>query len=188
MERASLTGAATLGWDTQPIRGDWEGRKLVNKYPKLSSLPLTSCWCSSLAKPNWKLGIQGPYWCSPHEPASGMDGDEQRGGMETDGRCPPSSLPSACILPPPSIPSAFVQEQVMPLSSFNYPNGFLNSCSLADSQNFPFGSFGYSRCVVIWSTSNYFVFLLPVVVYFTSCFYCRSWAAVKPYVVLKRLF
>lgn len=69
--------------------------------------------------------------------------------METDGRYPPSNLPPARVLPPPSIPSVFVQEQLMFLSSCYYPNVFLNSCCLDNSKNLLVGSLGYSHCVVI---------------------------------------
>lgn len=75
-------------------------------------------------------------------------------------------------------------------SSFYDPNIFLNTRFLANSKKFPVDSLGCSKWTVIWSTSNYLVFLLPMVVSLIlfPVPLARAEPAGKPYVVSKRPF
>lgn len=157
---------------------DQEGRMLENKCLQLSPIP-DILWCSPLAKPSWQLDPGGPLMYT--QVGFAMDGEEWTGGRR-DKWAIFTQQPSLILYSSPIvIPSGICQhsqEQLMLISSFYYPNILLNTCFPANSKNFPVDSLGYSKCIVIWS-SNYFVFLLPMVVSLTSCSDCRSQACHK---------
>ena len=127
---------------TQPIRGHWERRDLGSEYCKLASLPLTFCWCSPLAKPDWKLEIQGPVVAVRMDP---LPERVERRGEEAWRQMEDTHL--ATFPQPVFFPHHLYHPYF--LSSFYYPHVFLSSCSLANSKNFLVGSLGYSHCVVI---------------------------------------
>lgn len=99
------------------------------------SPPLISCWCFPLATPTWNWRLRATDVVLPPRSALWASGEEWRGGMRDKWKIFTWQLcltlySSPIIMPSGILVCQHIREKLMLISLFNYPNIFLNTCSV----------------------------------------------------------